>query len=502
MQRRTFLRILATAAAAATAGPVLAACSSDPSDGGSGKEPGKKLDTLRIAAIGAPGEGLSPAEAMSTATWAVLYAVYESLVIADDDGALFQLAEKAEPNDDATVWTVSLRDGAKFSDGSPVTAEDVLASFRETAKDPMKGMTLADIDLEASAAKDDSTVEFTLSRPRADFVGTVLGLSSLVFKGGDPSNGIGSGPYVVDSGDSGQGWKLTANPEYPAEKRISDNLEVQVIADADARSRAVDSGAVDLAVDLPATARRSLRTAEAWVPGTADSKGLMFILNTTVAPFDDPDVRRAAKIALDRPALVDQALDGAGEPGADIPGLGFPGYPEKIKAPKRDVEEARRIFEEKGVKEFTIVTADFSPGMNDGAELAARQFEEAGVKVTVDKRDPTTYFADMGALKKLPVFASYFVNRPLESGLPFLTGSKAMFNLSGFGSNPEWDGKLAAAQAETDDGRRADMIADLAEEMHEDGGELLWGYANAVHGRAEGVPDMPVSLSVPLPEKK
>lgn len=500
MQRRTFLRLLATAAATAAAGPALAACSSDDSDGGRGE--GGKQDTIRIAAIGAPGEDLTPSAAMSTATWAGLYAVYESLVIAGDGGPVYQLATDAKPNDDATVWTITLRDGAKFSDGSPVTAGDVLDSFRTVAEDPMKGMTIADIDLKASTAKDDATVEFHLSRPRADFVGSVLGLSSLVFKGGDPSKGIGSGPYVVESGDSGQGWKLTRNDHFPEDKRISDNLEIQVIADADARVRAVDSGAVDLAVDLPATARRSLRNAEAWVPGPADSKGLIFVLNTTIAPFDDPEVRRAAKMALDRKAMVDQALDGAGEPGADVPGLGFPDYPDDLAAPERNLDEARRIFKEKGVSKLTIVTADFTPGMNDGADLAARQFGEAGVTVDVDKRDPTTYFADMAALKKLPIFASYFVNRSLESGLSFLTGSGAMFNLSGFGADPKWDGKLAAAQAETDDGRRAEMVTELAKEMQRDGGDLVWGYANEVHGRAEGVPDMPVSMSVPVPEKK
>lgn len=498
MQRRTFLRLLATAATAAAAAPALAACSSDSSGDGSGGS----RDTLRIAAFGGPGEGLSPAEAVSTATWTVLYAVYESLVIGGDEGPKFQLASTATPNDDATVWRVVLREEAKFSDGSTVTADDVIASFETAAADPMKGMTIADIDVPASRALDESTVEFRLKVPRADFVGSILGISSLVFKGGDPSTGIGSGPYVVESGDSGQGWTLAANSHYPAGGRISDRLEVQVIADADARVRAVDSGAVDLAMDLPATARRSLRTAEAWSPGPADSKGLLFILNTTVAPFDDPEVRRAAKMTLDRKALVDQALDGAGEPGADVPGLGFPGYPDDVEVPRRDLDEARRIFREKGVTELTIATADFSPGMNDGADLAARQFGEAGVTVTVDKREPTTYFADMEALKKLPIFASYFVNRTLESALPFLTGSKAMFNLSGFGANPEWDGKLAAAQAEKNDAKRAELLAELARELQRDGGELLWGYANEIHGRAKGIPDVPVSQSVPVPVKK
>ena len=77
--------------------------------------------------------------------------------------------------------------------------------------------------------------------------------------------------------------------------------------------------------------------------------------------------------------------------------------------------------------------------MNDGADVAARQLKDLGVEVQVDKRDPTTYYSDIEALKKLPFFATYIVNRPLTSALPYLSGSKAVFNLSGFGTDGDWD---------------------------------------------------------------
>lgn len=365
----------------------------------------------------------------------------------------------------------------------------------------MHGMSYADVDVAASKAVNDTTVDIVLSRPRADFVDSVLALNSLVYKGGDPANGIGSGPYVIDSGDSGQGWKLTANEHYPTDMRVSKSLEIQVIADAQARLRAVESGAVDLAMDLPATAQRSLHSAEVWSPGAVDSKGLLFILNTKVAPFNDVEVRRAMKMALDRSALVDAALDGTGTPGTDVPGLGFADYPSDLSEPKMDKDAARKIFEDKGVKKLTLVTADFTPGMNDGADVLARQLKDLGVEVEVEKRDPATYYSDMEALKKLPFFASYFVNRPLLSALPFMTGSKAMFNLSGFGTEGDWDKRLEKLQAETDADARAKQLAELARTMQEDGGELLWAYANEIHGRAAGVPDLPVSQSVPIATK-
>ncbi len=498
--RRAFLRLLAASATAAAAAPAIVACSGGPDDAGSGSGGGGDRDVLRIAAIGSPGERFTPEKATSVATWAGIYAIYESLVVNGPDGPVMMLAQSAEPNDDATEWTVRLRDGAKFSDGSPVTGDDVLKSLAATKALPMKGMELADIDVDGSTA-DERGVVLRLTRPRADFVESVLGMSSLVFKDGEIDGGLGSGPYVAADGDSSQGWTLPANEHFPGDRRVSRTLEIQSVADADARIRAVESGAVDLALDLPSTAVRTLEgtDAEAWAPGEWDSKGLAFILNTRVAPFDDPEVRRAAKIALDRRAMVDQALDGQGTPGTDVLGHGFPGFPSDITPPERDVEEARRIFADKGVKELTLVTAEFSPGMNDGADLAARQLEEAGVTVTVDKRDPSTYFADMAALQKLPFFAMFMLNRPLVSGLPFTTGTGGMMNNSGFGADPKWDAKLAAAAAETDDAKRDEMLADLARTVHEDGGDLIWAFANEIHGRAQGVPDILVSQQVPVP---
>lgn len=500
MHRRDFLKFLATASTLAVASPVFVACSNTENT----NEPSSSLtqdgvrDTLRIAAIGGPGEDLSIGEATSTATWAVLYAVYESLVIAGAEEPTLQLARSVESNNEATEWTVKLREDALFSDGSPVTAHDVLASLRHVAENPMHGMSYADVNLDASHAVDDTTVHIVLTRPRTDFLVSVLASNSLIYKAGDPALRIGSGPYVVTSGDSGQGWQLTANEHYPPEKRISQSLEIQVIADAQARLRAVDSGAVDLAMDLPPTAVRSLRAAEAWSPGVFDSKGLLFILNTKVAPFNDVEVRRAMKMALDRAALAEAVLDGTGTPGADVPGLGFSDYPSSLTEAQTDRETARAIFHSKGVTSLTLVTADFTPGMNDGAELAARQLKDLGVEVTVEKRDPTTYYSDFEALKQLPFFASFFINRSLTSALPLMTGSKAILNLSGFGTDGDWDQRLEQLQAETDATTRARLLEDLAHTLQNEGGELLWAYANEVHGRASGIPNMPISQSVPV----
>nr|WP_234034451.1 ABC transporter substrate-binding protein [Corynebacterium antarcticum] len=504
VHRRTFLKFLATATATATTGFWLAGCSDngnnanggDPTDSGATGE--AVLKTLRVAATGGPGEEVDPSKALQTATWAAIYAVFEPLVIHTESDARYQLADTVESNDDATEWTVTIREGATFSDGSPVTAGDVMKSVTFTTRDPMKAAIVEDIDTEASTIVDARTVTLRLARPRADFIESVLGMASLVFKDGDPGTGIGSGPYVLGAGDSAQGWTLDANPHFPADRRVSETLEIQVITDPAARTRALESGAVDMALNLPPTAARTLDESMVWIPGPYDSRPLVVVLNTRVAPFDDPEVRHAVKIAIDREELVAQALDGAGEPGADVPGLGFADYPEKLTPPKRDVGKAAAIFAEKGISELTLFTADLVPGMNDGADLIARQLGDAGVTVTVDKRDPVSYYADVPALQELPMFASYLVNRSVLASLTFITGSRAVFNLSGFGTDREWDEKLSATLAETDESERRRMLTTLATTVSQEGGDLIWAFANSVNGLGEGGPPVPVSYSVPV----
>ncbi|MFN7242419.1 MAG: ABC transporter substrate-binding protein, partial [Dietzia cercidiphylli] len=259
MDRRGFLRLIAVTGAVTGAGLTLGACATE--DGGAnGAEDGSGSTgaggTVRVAAMVSPGDTLDPAAATSPGAWVGIFAVYDSLVVLLDNEPVPQLAESITSNDAADVWTVRLRPDATFSDGSPVTAEDALASLVYTAASPMAGSFLAPLDTEASRAVDERTVELHLSAPRADFVEAVLAPQSSVYKGGDPESGVGSGPFVLESGSPEDGWVFTPNPHHPGVG--IDRLEVRSIADPDARARAVVSGDVDYANDLPVTAARTV----------------------------------------------------------------------------------------------------------------------------------------------------------------------------------------------------------------------------------------------------
>ncbi|MFN3600549.1 MAG: ABC transporter substrate-binding protein [Dietzia sp.] len=497
MDRRGFLRLVGLTGAVTGVGLTLTACATENGAGnGVGAGANGSGGTVRVAAMVSPGDALDPAAATSPGTWIGIFALFDSLVVLLDNEPVPLLAESFTSNDTADVWTVRLRSDATFSDGSPVTADDALASLTFTSASPMAGSFLAPLDTGASRVVDEHTLELHLSAPRADFVEAVLAPQSTVFKGGDPGTGVGSGPFVLDSGSAEDGWIFTPNSHHTGVG--IDRLEVRSIPDPDARARAVVSGDVDYANDLPVTAARTVtEPARITEGGPADSKALGLILNTRVAPFDDERVRTAFKLLVDRQSLVGTVLGTGAVVGEDVLGKGIGGYPEDLPEVTRDVDRARALLDEAGVDEVTLVTSDVVPGLNDAAELLVTQAREAGLAVTLDRRDPAAYFADIPGLMELPLFSVYWVNRSTATALPFTTGSAGGFNLDGFGADASWDRRLADAAALTDDAERQAAVSELAIELAEQGGQLIWGYQPFLNGTTDAAGDAPSSQSAP-----
>ncbi|GAA4642260.1 ABC transporter substrate-binding protein [Gordonia humi] len=491
MNRRTFLSSAAIAASMLGAASVLSACGSD--------ERGPATRRVRVVAIGNPADALDPAGASAAATYIALYAVYESLAVIVDGEVQMQLAEAITPNDDASEWTIRLVSDARFSDGSPVTSRDVLASFAHYADSPTLGPFFTDVDLSATRAADDHTIALVLKRPRADLIMSMLAASSVVMKNGDPALRIGSGPFRVDQGSSAQGWSLArVDPDDGRSDVLS--LQVSAVSEPQARTNAVTAGQAQFAVDLTPTAARQIQTHKNLRvdrTGPADSKALGVILNTRVAPFDDPEVRLAAKLTLDRKLLVDSVLQGFGTVGNDLLGLGLPTYPTDLPQRSRDVDRARAIFARKHVTRIPFTVAEVSSGVTAAAESMVRQFAEVGVTLDIRTADPASYFADMPSLFGQPMFVTYYVNRSTVSALPFVTGTDGFFNLSGFGGG-SYDALLQRISAEVDESARQQLIDEAAKIVWSDSGEIIWGYQEVVNASVSDLHDVRIVQSVPV----
>lgn len=509
LNRRRFLHHSALAAGLLVAGPTLSACgrsAAGPSTSGSAASvrgvAGPSGATVRVGLLGSPTDTLDMTTAATALPFLVGYHVFDSLALVDGAGFRLQLAEAITPNTDGTRWTITTRPAAVFSDGRPVTATDVLFSLGWLAGSPVYGPFFADLDLAASKVVAERTVELALSRPRGDLLEATLSQVSFVIPDGttDFTAPVGSGPFVVESFSPDTGAVLVRNEKYWGEPALPDRLEIRAISDAGARLAALTDGQLDLALDITGTGAQTLQG----VPGVrvldselVDSAAMIFYLNSRMAPFDDPDVREAVKLAVDRAQLVDVVLLGRGQIGNDVLGAGLPGFDDTLTQRTQQQERARQLLAGKNLGEIGLLVGELTTGLTAASELLVQQLAEVGLTVTISTTDPSTMFNDIEALTRLPILASYVINRPVAVNLTTYTGSTSPYSFSGWGT-PEYDRLLTTAQTAVDPAARQEALRQAQQLLWAEGGDLLWGYKPNLNASVDTLTGLTFSQSVPL----
>lgn len=298
---------------------MLAGCSQ--SDSSQPSEENKK-DELVLAVGGEPDTGFDPATGWgrygSPLFQSTLLKRDQELNIVNDIATHYNVSE------DGKVWTVTLRNDVKFSDGQPLTAADVKFTF-DTA---LKNGSVVDLNiLEKVEATDEYTVIFTLKEAQSTFI------NSLVATGIVPEHAygddyeekpVGSGPYQLVQWDKGQQLIVQANPEYYGQKPSFQKMTFLFLSE-DAAFAAAQAGTVDVAAIPAAFSRQQVHGMRLEAVKTVDNRGIAFpyvksgrvteegypIGNDVTA---DPAIRHAINVAIDREALIDGVLEGYGSP--------------------------------------------------------------------------------------------------------------------------------------------------------------------------------------------
>ena len=491
VKRRRRARLAALAAGVAL---VVSGCSGGDSGGGSSKGSSQQL---RIGTALTPTDSLDPNTATSPGIMMTISYIYGSLAATTDKGTKMRLAESITPNATADEWTVKLRKGLTYSDGTPVTGQDVLASFQHLAQAPEYKTLYGGIDFAASKAEG-STAVLKLTAPSSDFLESTLAMMSPIAPKGQ-FTGVGAGPYALQKGDSSTGYQLKSNPKYWAGEPKIKRVEVKMIASASARAKALKAGEIDYAYGLDSASLATLKSASDLVtpkPTLQSASAMDLVLNTRVAPFNDPEVRRAAKLTLDRAKMVKTLLGESGELGNDMLGKGYPSYPKDIEQVKADKEKARKIFASKGVTSFTIMAADITPGLVASAELMAQEFKKVGVDVKIEKADAQSYFSQMDKLYASPAFTMYWINRPAMGEFRMQADARSPYNVSGYSSQAMTE-KFTKATQTLDEKSRDKLVAEISQEIHESGGDLVWGFQKQLSAYRKGLKGLVVDQSMP-----
>ncbi|MEU3241517.1 MULTISPECIES: ABC transporter substrate-binding protein [unclassified Streptomyces] len=431
--RRSFLKYTGALGAAAALSSSLAACSSGPqstNDTGGGK--GGKDATL-TAVIGYGNDGSwDPTQTASAFSMAANQHIYEGLIDTDPISREPYAALATEVPSDltGTTWRFTLRAGATFHDGRPVTADDVVFVF-DRILDP-KTQTLAKGFFESWLKEvrriDASTVELILKFPFPDGLSRLTlakimprHVFSLPGAWDDAIKGkaVGSGPYRQTAHHPKSNTTFEAfagynGPRPPAFKRMN-WLTIVDAAPRVARISGADAGA-QIADNIPYANIEQLGKSGLSVRGGAGMNNLFLMFNTRHKPFDDVRVRQALHYAVDTGKMVEVALRGHGRPSSSFLNEGNPAYRSAKTVYTYDPEKAKKLLKAAGVTGLRIeVLAVNVSWIVDCLPTLKASWDAIGVETTLAPQETTAVFTKMDQKQDYQVVAA--ASNPNQFGL-------------------------------------------------------------------------------------
>lgn len=376
--------------------PDQSAASTGPRDGGT-------LDVAVPAALAS----WSPAGAAWTAAeLQAARAVYDRLLTRDvDDAPVPELASSVTPNADFTMWTIALRPGVTFHDGTPFDAAAVAANLEAQRVGFDAGPLLAPVASVQVASP--TSVVVTMTTPWSTFpqvLTTQVGyIASPSVVAGASATPIGTGPFAYTGVGADGSLTFTRNATYwKPELPHLDAVRFVTIPDAAGRVAAVIAGSVDLvAVDEPRLLSRLDDLGDrSGVVVVDDRNGerpkVNFAFDTGRQPFDHITARRAVALATDRDEMLDKVFDGQGTIARGMLSDASPWFSDHAP-PARDVERARKQAEEytketgEALTFKLMVPAD--PTLAHVASLWRVQLAQAGIDLQLEPVDEPTLVA-------------------------------------------------------------------------------------------------------------
>lgn len=475
-----------------------------------------------VVKIGWKGEPdtLNPGMALLSESFSIFGLIYDTLYELNLDGSYsLSLAESVDVSNDGKLWTFKIRDGVEFSDGQPVTAEDVAYSFNLYSAHPeeyiyMPGYTTY---FESVVAPSKSEVVITLTEAIPNMESQLFGLYVLpkhVWEVmDDPTNtqltvdqSVGSGPFVLKEYIAGQFIRLDANKKHFTYQPNISGIEFRIYPDVSSMITALSNKDVDLITNLPVEA----------VPALDGVAGVQVVAAPPVAPnvsdvifnqidpescpvevgglctghpaLRDRSVRLAMAHAIDKQALIDQVMLGLADPGLTLipKGLGS-FYNSSIKDYDYDIEEANQILDEagyldtndNGIREMPDGSRDLTFRLawtsdtlyaRGEAELLKVMWGQIGINVVMEPTD-----SDELTARCCPAFdydiilwewgsdpdPNFLLSVMLTDEIP------SGYNETGY-SNPEYDQLYAQQATQLDDEQRRALIWRMQDMVHDD----------------------------------
>ena len=335
--------------------------------------------------------------------------IYSGLVRSDPTGQTNKivpsLSDRWTVSPDGKTYTFHLRPGIKFSNGQPVTSEDVAWTLNRFGNPKINGiMSAVAIGFGNATAVDPSTVRVQLTKPIASFLYNIsiwpafILPKNLVEKEGNAfyKHPVGTGPFMMKEFAKGSHITFARNPNYwEAGKPYLDSVRFNFVSDSNTRILALRAGDAHVMDVVPFSQVNSLRADKSIVVQAA--KVPLFLglwLNHLKAPLADLNVRQAMQYAIDRPLLNKQIFAGLGTiPNSVLMGFSMDASDSVVKPYTYDVAKAKQLMAKSKFPHGFSTTLQYPAGTDFYKQLALalqQEFGAIGIHVKLVEQDTAT----------------------------------------------------------------------------------------------------------------
>ncbi|MGH7927395.1 MAG: ABC transporter substrate-binding protein, partial [Candidatus Binatia bacterium] len=411
------------------------------------------------------------------------------------------LAERWEVKDPNT-WLFYLRPDARWHDGSPVTAADVVHSFNRVKTDPQSKQQQNIATIARVEAVDDRTVKFVTKQPTAPLVDYLFDRLIITQKAAfekygaevaDREHPIGSGPYKLKELKQGQRLVLEKNPNHPKIKKnpsAPDEVIFRIMREPEQRITALLNDEIQIAQFIPPHLRQRVASDSGHKIVTTDSVEIMFLAMQPKPPFDKKEVRQAVCYAIDRDTIIKTLLEGLATRLDGPVGAGQYGYdPKATFKYEYDPKKAKELLAKAGYPNGVDVEYQTPVGRytldKQVSQAIASMLRKVGIRANLKTPEWPTLWANVQ--KGLVPF--YYMGR---GGIVDPSRALAQYFETGISprigySNPKLDKLLAEERKTFDPEKRKQKLTEAMRFITEEAPacflwrhQLLWGMANNI----------------------
>jgi len=386
-----------------------------------------------------------------------------------------ELVESLTPSADGMTNTIKLKAGLKYSDGSPVTANDIKRMVERQKDGGVNSIFIAGI--KDVSVVDDVTAVLNMNYPDPDLLhglsARAMALNPADKVASDPDyflHPVSAGPYMVTEYTPNKSFTMAENPNWVGGPLVVKQIEVVNVPDQTSKVLQLATGALDFVWDLPIAAKDSLPPEVKQFTIEVGGANTLY-LNMNPAgkagtKFADPRVRQAMSLAINRQAIADTAFAGLVKPLTsfwyDCPDICPTGM--LPNGGVQDVEAAKKLMADAGVTsiEAEMLVSSTRGGWKEGATLVAADLEAIGVKLTVTPVDEATWNGAVANDNFEAVFNGGASSPQVTMSSWFGTGYSATH--SGYTTVPDHDKVVALITQmaqETDVAKRKDLMTQI-----------------------------------------